>query len=290
MATENTSRQSFITSSIQLARTNNFFGLDIDWEYPEDSDIVNYATLLTELREAVNIEASSSGRTPLLLTAALYFSAKRISVSAKGKEYTFPIDSINKNLDWINVMNYDYFGPSWEPKITCAPAALYDQNSPVNTDTGIDCWIRMGLSPRKIALGLPFYGRAWKLVKSNVNGIGVAADGPAVGEGIKEDGAIFYRDIKNFIRKNEGVITHFDPSVVTNYCYVETTWIGYDDVDSIKAKVLYAKKRKLLGYFAWSVGSDYKFVLSKTGTNLKFSSSFAITGACMLFVASNFNF
>lgn len=34
MASQASTRKSFIDSSIQLARSNNFHGLDLDWEYP----------------------------------------------------------------------------------------------------------------------------------------------------------------------------------------------------------------------------------------------------------------
>ncbi|KAF3952368.1 hypothetical protein CMV_022068 [Castanea mollissima] len=40
--------------------------------------------------------------------------------------------------------------------------------------------------------------------------------------------------------------SHLEPY----YCYNGTIWVGYDDVKSILAKVMYAKGKKLLGCFA----------------------------------------
>ncbi|GAU14257.1 hypothetical protein TSUD_308170 [Trifolium subterraneum] len=72
MASQASSRKSFIDSSIQLARDNNFNGLDLDWEYPSsDTDKTNYGLLITEWRAAVAKEASSSGNSELLLSAAV---------------------------------------------------------------------------------------------------------------------------------------------------------------------------------------------------------------------------
>jgi chitinase len=74
MASQSSSRKSFIDSSITLARSNNFLGLDLDWEYPSDStQMNNFGTLLTEWRAAVVTEAKSSGKTPLMLSAAVLY-------------------------------------------------------------------------------------------------------------------------------------------------------------------------------------------------------------------------
>ncbi|CAN6913270.1 unnamed protein product [Brassica oleracea] len=63
MASNPTSRKSFIDSSIRLARSNGFHGLDLDWEYPGSAtEMSNFGTLLREWRSAVAAEASSSGR------------------------------------------------------------------------------------------------------------------------------------------------------------------------------------------------------------------------------------
>lgn len=47
--------------------------------------------------------------------------------------------------------------------------------------------------------------------------------------------------------------TAFNSMFVSDYCYNGTTWIGYDDVQSIHTKVTYAKGKGLLGYFSWQI-------------------------------------
>ena len=258
MASQASTRKSFIDSSIQLARSNNFHGLDLDWEYPSTAtEFTNLGLLLNEWRAAVANEATSSGNTPLILVAAFFYSSNYYGLS-------YPIQAISNSLDWVNVMAYDFTSPfSWStaPNLTGAPAALYNPTSQVSGDSGIAAWIQAGVSAKKLVLGVPFYGYAWRLVNANDNGIFAPANGAALSD------AISYSEIKDFITQNTATTTVYNSTFVTNYCYSGTTWIGYDDTQSISTKVTYAKGKGLLGYFAWQVGQDKDFVLSQTGNS-----------------------
>lgn len=261
MASQPSTRKSFIDSSISLARSYNFHGLDLDWEYPDTTtDMTNFGTLLTELKAAVANEAETSGNTPLLLAAAVFHSADYYTIN-------YPIQSISNSLDWINVMAYDFYGSAWDSSrsSTAPPAALYNATaSQINGDAGIRSWIAAGLAANKIVLGLPFYGYAWRLLNADEHGLFAPADGPAIGTEAA-DGAMGYDAIREFISQNEAE-TVYNATVVTDYCYSGTTWIGYDDTQSISAKVSYAKEKGLLGYFAWQVsGDDSNWALSQTG-------------------------
>ncbi|KAF3452987.1 hypothetical protein FNV43_RR03420 [Rhamnella rubrinervis] len=76
MASQTNSRKSFIHSSISLARSYNFHGLDLDWEFPSSStEMINLGTLLTEWQAAIIAESQTSGKQPLILTAAVYYSS-----------------------------------------------------------------------------------------------------------------------------------------------------------------------------------------------------------------------
>ncbi|KAL1221156.1 Class V chitinase [Cardamine amara subsp. amara] len=121
MASNPTSRISFIWSSILIARYNRFDGLDLAWEYPKnDVEMSNFGKLLEEWRSAVEDEAERTENIPLLLTAAVYYSSDYNSVS-------YPIPEVEENLDWVNLIAYDFYGSS---TIIGPPAALFDPTKP----------------------------------------------------------------------------------------------------------------------------------------------------------------
>ncbi|XWS26287.1 hypothetical protein CRYUN_Cryun26dG0018800 [Craigia yunnanensis] len=254
MASQASTRKSFIDSSINLARSYGFHGLDLDWEYPSTAtQMTNLGLLLSEWRAAVDNESTSTGNSKLLLSAAFFRSSDYYTLD-------YPIHAIENSLDWINVMAYDFYGPGWS-NVTGPPAALYNPGTQVSGDYGIRTWIEAGISSNKLVLGFPFYGYAWQLVDANNHGFFAPTSGPA----ISPNGVLGYGQIKNFISQNNATEV-YNATVVSNYCYSGTTWIGYDDTESITAKVSYVKENGLLGYFAWHVGADYNWTLSQTAS------------------------
>ncbi|PNY09053.1 glycoside hydrolase family 18 protein [Trifolium pratense] len=247
MASQASSRKSFIDSSIQLARDNNFNGLDLDWEYPSsDTDKTNFGLLITEWRAAVAQEASSSGNPALLLSAAVGGSDQITPL-----QY-YPGQDIADNLDWVNVMTYDLFTSDSYPTVTQPPAPLKNPTGQFSAEEGITKWIGLGVPKSKLALGLPFYGFKWSLADPNDHGLFDTAT-----QGL---GAVKYKDIIN-----AGAQVVYNSTYVTNYCFTGTDWYGYDDTQSISAKVDYAKQNGLFGYFSWHIEQDSNWALSQAG-------------------------
>ncbi|CAI9783084.1 unnamed protein product [Fraxinus pennsylvanica] len=171
MAAQSTSRKSFIDSSIKLARSYGFSA----------TEMANLGLLLNEWSTVVAAEATASGKAALILTAA-------VSFAPTVNDLKYPVQSINSNLDWINVMAYDFYDPSWY-KFTNSHAALYDPSGQVSGSYGIGAWTQAGVRATKLVLGMPFYGYAWRLVNANNHGLLAPANGPASAD----NGAMGYR-------------------------------------------------------------------------------------------------
>ncbi|KAB1211840.1 Chitinase-3-like protein 1 [Morella rubra] len=256
MANQRSNRAAFITSSIQLARTNNFHGLDLSWLYPStQQESIDFGTLLNEWRSAITDEKNDSGNEELLLTAQVFYSPQGV--------YRYPVSVICLRLDWINLLAYSFHTPSNSSNRTRAHAAWTTRGQEPSGDSGINAWIAEARNNKiKIVLGLPFFGYAWVLVNERNNQVSAPANGaPAKWQ---PDGLVGYNEITPF-QAQRTATTAFDAVTETNYVYDKTTWISFDDRRTITNKIQKAKDKQpeLLGYFAWHVGFDNNWSLSR---------------------------
>ncbi|KDP35094.1 hypothetical protein JCGZ_11003 [Jatropha curcas] len=254
MITQSWRRRSFIDSSIKTARLYGFEGIDFFWVWLNSTDLSNLGVLLDEWRAAIASEPRNHSVSQLILTMAVRYSPSREIV-------TYPIESMKRNLDWAHIVAFDYHMPSRE-NFTGNHAALYSNSNKsgnISTDFGITQWFSQGFPAAKLVLGLPYHGYAWSLVNPSDISVGAPASGPAV----TLDGSMGYRLIRSFIQNyGYGAQPVYNSTYVVNYFVVGSTWINFDGVETIKAKISYAKEKRLLGYNVFQVTNDDNWALS----------------------------
>jgi chitinase len=129
-------RAALIRNLVQFTTDFNLDGLDIDLEW-ENLTIIDHAGNYTPfVRE---------------LSQALKAKGKRLSCATASSEGGMvPISSL-PFFDYVNIMAYDYVGPTW--------GAPGDEHSSLAQAQGaIATWRTRGLPKSKLVLGVPFYG------------------------------------------------------------------------------------------------------------------------------------
>ncbi|KAF5461362.1 hypothetical protein F2P56_017467 [Juglans regia] len=256
MASSWATRKTFIDSTIEVARKYGFHGVDLDWEFPaNEEDMSNLALLYKQWRETLVDEARTCGKSRLLLTSAVYYASKFTFDVPR----SYPTYAISRYVDWVSPMCFDYHG-TWE-NFTGEHSALFDPNTNLSTSYGIGSWIQSGVPPSQLVMGLPLYGRTWTLQDPDTNGIGAPTLGPGLGGGI-----LNYDQIFDFNRWNSPTVK-FDHETVSYYSYFGDSWIGYDDVLSIRLKIRVARSWQLRGYFFWALGQDKDWTISRQASN-----------------------
>ncbi|XP_076042458.1 putative chitinase 10 isoform X2 [Oratosquilla oratoria] len=248
------SRKKFIKHVLDFILTNNFSGLDLDWEYPvcwqvdcskgPASDKEGFSALVKELKEAFEPHG-------LLLSAA-------VSPSKKVIDDGYNVPAMNKYLDWIAVMTYDFHG-HWDKKTGhVAPMYLHpdDDNKHFNVDYALNYWISQGASPSKVVAGMPLYGQSFTLDDPAVNGLNAPArQKGTAGPETRAAGFLAYYEICEAVRNGWTVVK--DPEErMGPYAYSGNQWVSYDDAHMLEMKSKYIREKGLCGGMIWALDLD----------------------------------
>ena len=254
------SRQKFAQSAVDviIRRSPGLFdGIDIDWEYPvrgglatnvtRPEDRQNCTLLLQALRQELDAQGKRDGRQYLLTIA---------TIAGPGVFTQLELGPVAATVDWFNVMTYDFHSGS---KIAHFNAPLYtatgDPTPGYTVDSTMRRYIAGGVSPSKLVVGVPFYGRVYGGVGAANDGLFQPVTGPVPNEW--KTGT----DYKAIVRRDPqslGFRRVMHPEARVPFLYNATTgtWITYDDAESVAEKAAYVRTHGLGGVMAWEIGGD----------------------------------
>jgi chitinase len=246
------SRSVFIESVAAFVTRYHLDGLDVDWEYPGMSgdgntfrpeDKQNYTLLLKELRGRFDTMAATLHR-PLYLTIAAGSSSEWLEHTEMGE--------VSKYVDTVNLMAYDYYEPEGgRPTGNHAPLWV-DPADPkaVSADRSVREFEQAGVAPRKLVLGVPFYGHVWGQV-------------PATNHGLFQPGQPVPNAYANYdaivnTMLGRGYTRYWDAAASVPYLYnpEKQIFVSYEDPESLAAKCKYVKQQHLKGVMFWDYESD----------------------------------
>lgn len=158
MVKNHKTRKQFIQSIKYNLEKYLIDGVDLDWEFPTpyNKDRQHFSQLLHEIRR----EYQREHRTYLLTIA--------MPAPVQFQDALYDIDVINQNVDFVNVMAYDYNLYTPGTPFTGLNAPLY----PSQADGGVFSYMNInysayhlhqhGLDRNKIVIGLPTYGHTFR--------------------------------------------------------------------------------------------------------------------------------
>ncbi|MBP2000991.1 chitinase [Paenibacillus shirakamiensis] len=266
VAATQATREVFANSAVDFIHKYSFDGVDLDWEYPVSgglagnsysaADKQNYTLLLQEIRNKLDAAGAKDGKKYYLTIA---------SGASNSYINNTELDKINKIVDWINIMTYDFNG-GWQT-ISAHNAPLYLDPAAVtagvpnadtfNVDTAVTNYLKAGVTASKLVLGLPFYGRGWDGIGATNNGEYQTGTG-ASQAGTWENGVFDFNDLEaNYINKN-GYTRYWNDTAKVPFLYNPSNkrFISYDDAQSIGIKADYIKSKGLGGGMFWELSSD----------------------------------
>ena len=219
-------------------------GLDIDWEYPRDStEAENFVLLLQETRRALDAYTNRHGGGHRLMLT--------IACPAGPQNYKkLHLKAMDKHLDFWNLMSYDYAG-SWDSfaghQANILPSSSNPSSTPFSTSDAIAYYKSHGISPHKIVLGMPLYGRAF----TSTDGPGKPFSG--AGEGSWEPGVWDYKALPQ-----NGAEEMFDKEVGASWSYDggKRLMVSYDNKEMARRKVDYIRAERLGGAMWWESSAD----------------------------------
>ncbi|MEV6983529.1 glycosyl hydrolase family 18 protein [Sphaerisporangium sp. NPDC051017] len=244
-----------------------FDGIDLDWEWPgaeghpgnhvSPNDKAGNTLLIAEFRRQLDALTLETGKR-YQLTAFTPADPAKIAAG-------WDLPEVAKSLDIFNVQGYDFHGSgsdnSWEPNRTGHQGNLYaDADDPYSfhfsVENAINVYLQAGVNPRKLTIGLAYYGRGWQGVADGGKfGEWQSATGAAPGQFQEEAGT---RGYANLVASVPGCTVRHDEVAVATYCYTGNggQWWSFDDTWSIQKKAAWLRSKNLLGAMIWEMSGD----------------------------------
>ena len=262
------SRKRFVASCMALlfdTHRGTFDGVDIDWEFPvyggpkditaRPQDRHNMTLLVREFRRQLDALGRKRGQA-FLLTAALP-AGRMESAGPYDPARSFELGELGRTLDFINLMSYD-MGTAFSPVSAFNAPLREDPADPTdpslrrwnNVEGGVDYYLQHGVPARKLVLGVPFYGRGFRVSSSDNDGLYQPYTAPF------EAGD--WRIIRQRLLHDPQWQSHWHPLAQSPWLFNprERIFVSFENPKSIAIRARLAQDRGLRGVFMWELAGD----------------------------------
>ncbi|HWS29745.1 MAG TPA: glycosyl hydrolase family 18 protein [Clostridia bacterium] len=252
-------REAFADSAAAFIAKYGFDGIDIDWEFPVSgglstnktraADKENFTLLMKTLREKLNAHGILEGKQYLLT-----FAGPNDTACLKNME----LQKVAPYVDFALAMTYDMHGGAGRYTDFNAPLYTPSESSPQHKwscDDAVNAWLRAGFPREKLILGIPFYGR--QFTKATAGGDGLY-------QTFFKASSVNYDVIAAQYLSDPSYTQYLHPDARVPWLYNGSTFLSYDDAQSIAEKAAYIKARGLRGAGIWELSQNADGTLLKT--------------------------
>ena len=233
-------------SCVEMVTRYGFDGVDFDWEYPcvpsngmncTPADKHNFTLFCREVRRALD----ALGTHYLVTIAAgadLYYVE------------SVELPELMKDLDYICLMTYD---------LKCGFHALAGHHTALYSSTGdvfrnsCDQALRLfheaGVPKDRLLMGAAFYSRKWEDIQDRNHGLLQIAK---TGGGYGPD----YDGLVELAKGKDGFVRYWDDEAKAPWMFDGSTFLSYDDEESIRYKSQYVRDNGYGGIFYWEHKCD----------------------------------
>lgn len=243
-------RNNLMKSCCKLVSEEGLDGVDFDWEYPcvpsngmncSPEDKFNFTLLCKAARQG--LEAAGGGILSIAAGADTYY-----------------IESVEPQklaelLDYVCLMTYDL--KCGFHALTGHHTALYSSTGDIfrnSCDQALRLFESAGFPKEKLLMGAAFYSRQWENVKDRYHGFLQYAQ---KGGGYGPD---YDKLAEEYINKN-GFVRYWDDEAKAPFLFDGSTFISYDDEESLTHKCAYVNREGIGGIFYWCHSADGSGVL-----------------------------
>lgn len=231
-------REKVANNILNVIKTLDLDGVDIDWETPSSSESTNFTLFMKAIYEKVKSENKD-----YIVTAAIG--------GGKWAPPKYDLTNSIKYLDYINMMTYSMATGSGYYQNSLYPSTRSRTLVSCSIDESIVIYNNLGIPNNKILVGIPFY----TTVQTECEGVGTKT-----GNGK----SIWYDKLFTTYALSDTMKEYFDEECCVPYRYdsVNKIFISFDNEQSIKMKCDYINSLGLAGTMYWQYGQDVNDMLS----------------------------
>ena len=230
-------RQRAIASCLALMDEHGADGINIDFEFVPKAARDGFVTFMSELTDAVRAAAPNGG-------------PGHVSLAGPAIDWNgaYDYDVLLENTDGIMVMAYGYH---WTQSTTPGPTSplfsgdLWSSRSVAWT---IDDYLTYGGVENRgnIIIGLPWYGRAWKVANTDIPGEALSSGATKTFKAAEPEARSLGKGWEDVSKS-----TYYHKTSAG-----ELSQIWYDDGRSFEAKIAYVDEMDLGGIGIWALGYE----------------------------------